>query len=118
MGLAQREMEAAGIATVSLSVLPAVTASVGAPRVAGIAYPMGVPLGSPGDARGQRAVLEAALRVLETARTPGETIPLPFEWPTPLEKARFPAAEPPPISQLIRRRPWLYLRLLRGEIPL
>jgi len=110
-------MEAAGIATVSLSVLPAVTASVGAPRVAGIAYPMGVPLGLPGDAGGQRAILEAALRVLATARAPGEIVSLPFEWPTPLEEVRYPAAEPPPIAQLIRRRPWLYLQLLRGEIP-
>ena len=117
MGLAQRQIEGAGIATASLSVLPALTASVGAPRVAGIAYPLGVPLGEPGDARGQRAVLEAALRVLETGCTPGEIVQLPFEWPVPLEKARFHAPEPPPIAKLIKKRPWLYLRLLNGDIP-
>ena len=67
MGLVQREMEAAGVATVTLSTLPDFTRSVGAPRVAGIAYPMGMPLGAPGDADGQREVLKAALRVIEEA---------------------------------------------------
>lgn len=117
MGLVQREMERAGLATVSLSTLPDFTRSVGAPRVAGILYPMGRPLGLPGDADGQRAILAAALRVLEAASTPGEVVRLPFAWPEPLAKARTGLPEPTPIGRLVRRRPWLYVRFLRGEIP-
>jgi len=90
---------------------------VGAPRVAGILYPMGRPLGPPGDAEGQRAILAAALRVLETARTPGEVVRLPFTWPEPLASARTHLPEPPPIGKLVGKRPWLYLRFLKGDIP-
>ena len=75
MGLVQREMEAAGFSTVSLSTLPDFTRSVGAPRVAGILHPMGQPLGAPGDADGQRAVLGAVLHFLEECRTPGRSFP-------------------------------------------
>ena len=110
-------MERAGLSTVSLSTLPDFTRSVGAPRVAGIRYPMGRPLGSPGDADGQRAILSAALRVLETARTPGDVVRLPFRWPEPLESVRNELPEPTPIGQLVRKRPWLYLRFLKGDIP-
>jgi hypothetical protein len=117
VGLAQREIEAAGIATVTVSTLPDFTRSVGAPRVAGIRYPMGRPFGAAGDAAGQRAVLVAALRLLETAREPGEIAKLPFAWPEPLERARPRLPEPTPIGQHIRKRPWLYLRFLAGDIP-
>jgi hypothetical protein len=41
--------------------IPEFTASVGAPRVAGIELPFGRPLGLPGDRAGQRGVLHATL---------------------------------------------------------
>jgi D-proline reductase (dithiol) PrdB len=117
VGLVQRVLEAAGIATVSLSMLPALTASVGAPRVAAIAHPMGLPLGRPGDADGQRAVLRAALSVLSEAQQPGAVVTLPFSWPVPLSRARTRPPAPPPIAQLIARRPWLFFKLRSGQIP-
>ena len=117
MGLAQRAIETAGIATVSLSMIPEFTRSVGAPRVAAIEYPMGRPLGQPGDREGQLAVLRAALRVAETASRPGEVVDLPFQWPEPPSQVRSSPAEPPPIARLVTRRPWLYLKLVAGEIP-
>ena len=117
MGLAQRAIERAGIATVSLSMIPEFTRSVGAPRVAGIEYPMGRPLGQHGDREGQRAVLRAALRVVETASRAGEVVHLPFEWPEPPSHVRSSPAVPPPIARLIIRRPWLFLKLVAGEIP-
>jgi hypothetical protein len=110
-------MEAAGITTVTLSTLPDFTRSVGAPRVAGIVYPMGLPLGAPGDSDGQREVLRAALRVLEEARTPGQVVRMPFDWPEPLHKVKWNGGEPPPISGHIKRRPWLFPRLVGGDIP-
>lgn len=105
------------MATVTLSTLPDFTRSVGAPRVAGILYPMGEPLGAPGDADGQRGVLKAALRVLEEAHTPGEIVRMPFEWPEPLHKVKWKGETPPPIADQIKRRPWLFRRLVSGDIP-
>lgn len=117
MGLAQREIEAAGITTVSLSMIAEWTRSVGAPRVAAIEYPLGLPLGRPGDPEGQRAVLRSALRVLEQADRPGAVVPLPFEWPEPPGHVHVGPREPAPIVALIRKRPWLFLKLVAGEIP-
>ena len=116
MGLVQREMEASGLSTVALSTLPDFTRSVGAPRVAGILHPMGQPLGAPGDADGQREVLRATLRFLAAARSPGERVRLPFEWPVPLHRVKW-HGEPPPIAKYLKRRPWLFPRLVSGDIP-
>lgn len=117
MGLVQRVLEAGGISTVSLSMIPAFTAAVGVPRLAAIAYPLSRPLGRPHDAEGQRAVLRAALAVLASATGPGTTVELPFVWPESRSEAGRGAAVHPPIAQLITRKPWLLVKLLRGDIP-
>ena len=118
MGLAQREIEAAGIPTVSLSMIPDFTAAPGAPRVAGIAYPLSRPLGSPGDEQGQLDILRAALAVLEEAEEPGTVATLPFTWPEPAKLVRREKlSEPPPIGKLLVKKPWLYFKLVSGDIP-
>jgi D-proline reductase (dithiol) PrdB len=117
VGLVQREIEAAGISTVSLSMIPDFTAKVGVPRLAGIAYPMSRPLGRPGDADGQRAVLSATLDVLRTATAPGTFVELPFTWPESIAVARRCEEAPPPIAQLLKRKPWLLPRFYMGDIP-
>jgi hypothetical protein len=109
-------MEAAGITTLALSTLPDFTRSAGAPRVAGILHPMGQPLGAPGDADRQREVLKAALRLLEDAGSPGEVARLPFEWPVPLHRVQW-KGRPPPIAKLLVRKPWLFPKLVNGDIP-
>lgn len=117
MGLVQREIEAAGIVTVTLSTIPELTESVGVPRIAAIEYPIGRSFGRPGDADGQRAVLRAALRVAETAAAPGTVVALPFEWPDPPSRSRSIPAEPPPITKLLKKKPWLLPRLLNRDPP-
>jgi D-proline reductase (dithiol) PrdB len=117
VGLVQREIEAAGIATLALSTIAELTAAAGAPRVAAIEYPPGRPFGRPGDAAGQADVLRAALEALEALERPGAVVDLPFEWPEPRSKVRYGAAEPPPITRLIKRKPWLWGKLLSREIP-
>jgi hypothetical protein len=97
--------------------IPEFTASVGAPRVAGIEFPSGRPLGLPGDRAGQRAVLAAALDVVSRARAPGTVIQLPFTWPQSPRDARADPPTPPPIVQLIKRKPWLAVKLLARDIP-
>lgn len=97
--------------------MPGFTASVGTPRIAAIEYPFSRPLGQVGDADGQRRVLRAALEVLSTAREPGTVVHLPFEWPEPPRQVRTHARELPPITRLLLRKPWLYLKLVSGDIP-
>jgi hypothetical protein len=117
VGLVQRAIETEGFATVSLSVIPELTSAVGAPRVAGIEYPMGRPLGQPLDADGQRAVLAAALRVFADATTPGTVVQLPSAWPEDPRRTRTHPTEPPPIARLLKRKPWLFPRLVRRDRP-
>ncbi len=115
MGLVARVIEEAGVPTAVLSPIPELTVSVGAPRVIGIGYPGSLPLGQPGDADGQRAVLRAALEAAFTLKEAGARLDLDVEWPPEARSPRPP--KPPPIAQAIMKRPWLYLKLLRGELP-
>jgi len=115
----QRVIEASGIPTVSLSMIPELTRATGVPRLAGISYPMGRPLGGPHDADGQRAVLRALLEVLSRATEPDTYVELPFEWPDSPARARNESKDvpPSPISALMVRKPWLLPNLYMGRIP-
>ena len=119
MGLVQRVLEESGIPTVTLSWIPELTRAVGVPRLAGLSYPPSQPLGRPHDATGQRTVLKATLEVLEQASGPDTYVALPFEWPESPSAARNASKEvaPPPIVELLRRKPWLVGRLYGGRIP-
>ena len=120
MGLAQRCIEAAGIPTVTLSMIPDLTRAVGVPRLVGIGHPMGQPFGRPHDAERQRAVLRAMLELLSSAREPGSYAEIPFEWhQTPAEARNASRDVPPsPIAALLVKKPWLLPRLYGGRIPM
>lgn len=119
MGLVQRVLEASGIPTVALSMIPDLTRAVGVPRLAGIGYPLGRPLGRPHDADGQRAVLRSLLQVLVDATGPDTYVELPFVWPESPAQARNASRDvpPAPIVQLVTRKPWLLANLYSGRIP-
>jgi hypothetical protein len=119
VGLAQHVLEASGIATVTLSWIPELTRAVGVPRLAGIGYPVGRPLGRPHDADGQRAVLRATLELLASATGPDCYVELPFQWPESPAQARNVSKDvpPSPIEELLRRKPWLVANLYSGRIP-
>ena len=85
--------------------IPELTSSAGAPRVAAIEHPFGLTFGLPGDAARQLAVLRASLRALEEISRPGATVHLPFEW-NPSEKINTHPPEPPPIARYLMRHPW------------
>jgi len=112
-------IEASGIPTVSLSMIPDLTRAVGVPRLAGISYPMSRPLGNPYGADGQRAVLRATLEVLPRAAGPDTYVELPFVWPESPAKARSASKDipPSPIVELVTRKPWLLANLYSGHIP-
>ena len=103
--------------TACLSMIPPLTRATGAPRVVGVAYPLGLPLGRAGDAGGQRAVLEATLQAAAGFSAPRSYTELPFEWPEPRSKAIREPDPPPPISQLLAHKPWLLPKLVSGHIP-
>jgi D-proline reductase (dithiol) PrdB len=119
VGLAQRVLEAKGIPTVALSMIPDLTRAVGVPRLAGIGYPIGRPLGRPHDADGQRAVLRGLVDVFATASGPDTYVELPFTWPESPAQARNASKDlpPPPIVELLKRKPWLLANLYSGRIP-
>jgi hypothetical protein len=118
VGLVQRVLEANGIATVTLSWIPDLTRAVGVPRLAGIAYPPGRPMGKPHDADGQRAVLRATLELLPSATGPDTYVELPFEWPeSPAQAWSASKGVAPPIVGLLKRKPWLVANLYSGRIP-
>ena len=119
MGLAQRILEAAGIATVTLSMIPDLTRAVGVPRLVGVGHPMGQPFGRPGDADRQRAILRAMLELLASAPGPGSQVELSFEWPETPAQARRASQDVPrsPIAELLLRKPWLLPNLYSGRIP-
>ena len=93
--------------------IPDLTRAVGVPRLAGISYPMGRPLGRPHDADGQRAVLCGLLDILSTAQAPDTYVELPFVWPESAAQARNASRDlpPPPIVELLTRKPWLLVEM-------
>ena len=79
MGLVQRAIEAAGIPTVSISILRAVTAKVRPPRALYLRWPFGHPLGEPFHVAQQLTILHDAFEFLYAAK-PGELRDLPYRW--------------------------------------
>lgn len=64
VGLIQSIIEKAGIATVSISLLPEITRKVDPPRALFVDAPLGYPLGKPHDMERQREILLAALALV------------------------------------------------------
>lgn len=67
VSLIAAELERRGMSTVCLILLREVAEKVRPPRALFVPFPHGMPLGRPGDAPLQTAVLEAALTLLESS---------------------------------------------------
>ncbi len=80
MSLVARHLEAEGIPTVILACARDITARAFPPRAVYLDYPLGNPAGRPFDPENQRAVLGAALELLETATASGVIADLPHRW--------------------------------------
>ena len=78
--LIQREIEAAGIPTVGISVCRDISYALQIPRAVALRFPLGNPFGAAMDTSMHSRVLKDALALLETATTPGEVVDLPYEW--------------------------------------
>jgi len=97
-----RWIEAAGIPTVVVTMMPALAEERRAPRIVGVEFPYGHPFGMPGDRVMQRRVLELALRVLAGASAFGTRVDLDLEWPVPLREA-YRAWQPKEPSPIVKK---------------
>jgi hypothetical protein len=79
VGLVQRVVEAAAIATVGVTLQKTVTARVRPPRAVYLRYPFGHPMGEPFAVAQQATILEDLLRTLETAQ-PGTIAEPGYVW--------------------------------------
>ena len=80
VSLAARTLEAAGIPTLVMGCGKDIVEHVGAPRFLFSDFPLGNPAGKPKDKASQRATMERALRVLESAPGPRTTVQNPIRW--------------------------------------
>lgn len=102
-----RRIEAEGIPTVVVTMMPSVAEQLRTPRIVGVEFPFGHPFGMPGDRTVQRRVLEAALVVLAGAGRPGTRVDLDIEWPQPrgeAYKAWQPSEPSPIVAAMLGRR--------------
>jgi len=70
VGLIQSIVEKAGIPTVSITLLREITERVAPPRALFVNFPLGYPLGAPGDAALQTRILMSALVLLSESVPP------------------------------------------------
>ena len=103
MPVLARRIEAAGIPTVIVTMMPAIAEQLLAPRIVGVEFPFGHPFGQPDDRATQRTVLELALRVLAGASAPGARVDVDIVWPQPRGEAykAWQPAEPSPIVAMM-----------------
>ena len=88
MGLIQREIEAQGIPTIGISIVREYTEKVKPPRTIFLKWPFGHPLGEPGNAAQQRAVMRRAFEALREIQIPGTIIDVPWQWKRETYEAR------------------------------
>jgi D-proline reductase (dithiol) PrdB len=97
-----RWIEAAGIPTVVVTMMPAVAEDRRAPRIVGVEFPFGHAFGMPRDKTMQRRVLELAVQVLSGSGAFGTRVDVDVEWPVPLREA-YKAWQPKEASPIVRR---------------
>lgn len=102
MPVLARWIEAAGIPTVIVTMMPSVAEERRAARIVGVEFPFGHPFGQPHDRGMQRSALELALRVLAGASAFGTRVDLDLEWPVPVRDA-YRSWQPTEPSPIVRR---------------
>ena len=98
MPVLARVLEAAGIATVLVTMMPFFAELAGTPRTLAVEFPFGQTMGH--DAAQQMRVVREALGVLATAVTPNTIIHSNEEWPVP-QKEAYKTWQPPEPSPII-----------------
>lgn len=81
MPVLAREIELTGIPTVTVTMVPFIAERFRLSRIVGVQFPFGHAFGMPDDPTMQRAVSEAAVRLLETATEPETRLDMEIAWP-------------------------------------
>ena len=99
MPVLARLIEAAGIATVTVTMMPDMADKFRLPRVVGVEFPFGHTFGMPHDTTTQLEVSRAAVSLLASAQEPEARVDLPFVWPieTKIAYRDWQPSEPSPI---------------------
>lgn len=108
MPVLARWIEAAGIPTVIVTMMPALAEERRAPRIVGVEFPFGHAFGLPANPSMQRRVLELALEVLAGAAAFGTRVDLDLQWPVAVREAyrAWQPKEPSPIvKKMLETRP-------------
>lgn len=106
MPVLARTLEAAGLSTILVTMMPFWAEKIGVPRTLAVEFPFGHTLGQPHDAAQQMRVIRQALAVLETAEAPGTIVHSPETWPVPQREASkdWQPEEPSPVIQVMAPR--------------
>lgn len=106
MPVLARSLEASGLSTVLITMMPYWAEKVGVPRTLGVEFPFGHTLGVAGDTAQQTRVLMQALELLQKADQPGVIWHSDEVWPEPVEQAirNWQPAEPSPIITELKPR--------------
>jgi hypothetical protein len=98
-----RLVEAAGIPTVTVTMMPDVAEWLLAPRIVGVEFPYGHSFGPVDDGAAHVRVLATALTVLAGAGASGTRVDVDLEWPTPRGEAykSWQPAEASPIVKML-----------------
>lgn len=80
MGLIQKEVEKANIATISITHLPDLTEKVNAPRALHLRFPLGRSFGAAGRKDLQRKIVMDMLTKLNEFNEAEKIIKLPYRW--------------------------------------
>ena len=95
-----RTLEAAGLSTILVTMMPYWAEKTGTPRTLAVAFPFGQTLGQANVAEQQMRVVEAALAVLATAVSPGTITHFDEQWPID-QKTAYKAWQPSEPSPII-----------------
>ena len=106
MPVLARTLEAAGLCTVIVTMMPYWAEKIGVPRALAVEFPFGHSLGRPHDPAMQLRVIRQALSVLATAPDPGTIVHSSETWPVPQEEAtkQWQPDEPTPIIKIMAPR--------------
>jgi hypothetical protein len=101
-----RVIEAAGISTVLVTMMPYWAEKLRAPRTLGVEFPFGHPLGRAGQRDEQLAVIRRALKLLRETTDPGTVWDYEHQWPEDEEewRRRWQPQEPSPVIKFLRER--------------
>jgi len=102
-----RTIEALGIPTVTVTMMPDLAARYRLSRIVGVEFPFGHSFGSPHNDALMDTVARAACNALEDAQAPGYRLDVDAEWPVPLEiayKTWHPKQASPIVAQMLKAR--------------